>query len=71
MFIKPRKNRQYSYTPQFYNPEKETEETGRRPIRFRRGHSSGGSKTGRSIIRVVLLFGVILYLLQLLSQLGQ
>ncbi len=69
MFIKPgRKNRQYSYTPQFYKPEKEHGNE-RRPIRFRRTHVY--RKTGRSLIGIIAALIFITYMLHLLSQIGK
>jgi hypothetical protein len=70
MFLKPgRKHRQYSYTPVYYDPDKEARETGRRPIKFHRG--SGKAKTGKSFIGIAIALGIIVYVLYLLSQIGQ
>jgi len=69
MFAKPgKKNRQYSYTPRFYAPETRDED-GRRPIRFDRG--GGYRKSGRSLVFVLAAIGFIVYILHLLSQMGQ
>ena len=71
MFTKPgRKNRQYSYTPQFYDPEKEKQETGRRQIKFRRG-SGTSKKSGRPVLKFLLSLAFIFYIIHLLSQIGR
>lgn len=69
MLMKPgKKHRQYSYTPRFYNPETRGED-GRKPIHFSR--AGVYRKSGRSLIFVLAAIGFIVYILHLLSQIGQ
>lgn len=70
MFLKPRKNRSYQYTPRFYDPDKERQDDSgrvRRPLRFRR---SGARASSRSVLVMVILMAIITYILYKLAQIG-
>ena len=68
MFLKPKKNRRYSYAPRVYKPEEERQKAGlkRRTVKFHRG--SGVKKRWRSTILIVVAIVVIIYVLNLLSR---